>query len=96
LTELQAGLQTGRWKRAREMPAWLAQRHETKLRLKGAHCWLGKLGAVLKVPRKTPAQNDAAPSAEFQRTPGARLKSLNVAGGRRVRLWVADMSPAMG
>jgi transposase len=56
LTELQAGLRTGRWKRAKEIQQWLQQRHETRLGLKGVYYWLGKLGGVLKVPRKTHAQ----------------------------------------
>lgn len=90
LTQLQAGLQTGRWKRAKEIQHWLRQHHQTQLSLKGVYYWLGKLGGVLKVPRKTHAHKDAAASAEFQRTLCARLKSLNVAGGSRVRVWVAD------
>ena len=90
LGELQAGLQAGRWKRAKEIAQWLHQRHETKLTVKGVYYWLGKLGGVLKVPRKTHAHKDAARSAQFQQTLCAQLKSLNVAGGKRVRVWVAD------
>lgn len=90
LAELQAGLQAGRWKRAKEIQHWLRQRHETKLSVKGVYYWLGKLGGVLKVPRKTHAQKDAAAGAQFQRTLCAQLKHLTVAGGRRVRVWVAD------
>ena len=90
LTEMQAGLQAGRWKRAKEIQQWLAQQHKKKLGLTGVYYWLGKLGGVLKVPRKTHAQRDAARSAEFQRTLCAQLKSLNVAGGRPVRVWVVD------
>lgn len=90
LTELRLGLQAGRWKRAKEIQAWLRQRHETRLTVKGVYYWLGKLGGVLKVARKTHAHKDAAASAEFQRTLCAQLKNLNVAGGRPVRVWVAD------
>jgi transposase len=90
LTELQAGLQTGRWKRVKEIQQWLQRRHGTKLTVKGVYYWLGKLGGVLKVPRKTHAQKDAAASAAFQQTLCAQLKNLNVAGGRPVRVWVAD------
>ena len=90
LAELQAGLQAGRWKRAKEIQAWLRQRHETKLTVKGVYYWLGKLGGVLKVPRKTHTHKDAAASAEFQRTLCTQLKNLSVAGGKRVRVWVAD------
>jgi transposase len=90
LSELQAGLKAGRWKRAKEIQQWLQQRHETKLTVKGVYYWLGKLGGVLKVPRKTHAHKDAVASAEFQRTLCTQLKNLNVAGGRPVRVWVAD------
>ena len=89
-TELLAGLQSGQWKRAKEIQQWLRERHGIRLKLPGIYYWLGKLGGVLKVPRKTHAQKDAAAAQEFQRTLCERLASLNVAGGRRVRLWVAD------
>ena len=90
LGELLSGLQAGRWKRAKEIQQWLRQHHKTQLSVKGIYYWLGKLGGVLKVPRKAHAQKDAAASATFQQTLCARLKSLNVAGGRPVRVWVAD------
>jgi transposase len=90
LTELKAGLAQGRWKRAKEMQQWLRERHAVRLKLTGIYYWLGKLGGVLKVPRKTHAQKDAAQAAAFQRTLCERLTNLNVAGGKRVRLWVAD------
>ena len=90
LAELQAGLEQGRWKRAKEIQQWLRQRHRKKLSLKGVYYWLGKLGGVLRVPRKTHARRDAVASARFQRTLCVRLRNLNVAGGRPVRLWVAD------
>lgn len=90
LAGLQAGLETGRWKRAKEIQQWLAQQHQTQLSLKGVYYWLGKLGGVLKVPRKPHTHKDAAASAEFQRTLCAQLRNLNVAGGKRVRVWVAD------
>jgi hypothetical protein len=50
---------------------------------------LGKLGGVLKVTRKTHAQKDAAQAAEFQRTLCERLANLDMAGAKRVRLWVS-------
>ena len=90
LQELQAGLRSGRWKRAKEIQHWLRERHAVGLKLPGVYYWLGKLGGVLKVPRKTHAQKDAAAVEEFQRTLCERLASLNVAGGKPVRLWVAD------
>lgn len=90
LAELQDGLRAGRWKRAKEIQQWLAQRHHKQMGLSGVYYWLGKLGGVLKVPRKTHAHKDAVAAVEFQQTLGAKLKNLNVAGGKRVRVWVAD------
>jgi transposase len=90
LEQLQAGLQDGRWKRAREIQQWLQQQHQTKLSLKGVYYWLGKLGGVLKVPRKAHTQKNAAKAVEFQQTLCAQLRSLTVAGGKTVRIWVAD------
>lgn len=90
LEEFQAGLRTGRWKRAKEIQEWLRSQHQVKLGLKGVYYWLGKLGGVLKVPRKTHAKKDAAQAAEFQRTLCEKLRNLNVAGGKPVRIWVMD------
>ena len=90
LTELLAGLQSGQWKRAKEIQHWLRERHAIHLKPAGVYYWLGKLGGVLKVPRKTHAQKDAAQAEKFQRTLCEQLANLNVAGGRSVRLWVAD------
>jgi transposase len=90
LAELQAGLKKGRWKRAKEIQHWLRTEQQVKLGLKGVYYWLGKLGGVLKVPRKTHAKKDARQAAEFQQTLFEKLKNLNVAGGKPVRIWVAD------
>ncbi|HVY70630.1 MAG TPA: hypothetical protein VHH73_11930 [Verrucomicrobiae bacterium] len=37
LAELQAGLQAGRWKRAKEIQQWLRGQHQVKLGLKGVY-----------------------------------------------------------
>ena len=68
LEAFQAGLKVRRWKGAKEIQHWLRSEHQVKLGLKGVYYWLGKLGGVLKVPRKTQAKKDAAKTAEFQRT----------------------------
>lgn len=90
LEEFQAGLKSGRWKRAKEIQHWLRSQHQVKLGLKGVYYWLGKLGGVLKVPRKTHAKKDAAQGVEFQQTLCDKLKNLSVAGGKPVRIWVID------
>jgi transposase len=88
--ELLAGLKKGQWKRAKEIQQWLQQKHAVQLARTGVYYWLGKLGGVLKVPRKTHVQKDAGAAAEFQQQLGDKLKNLNVAGGRPVRIWVTD------
>ena len=90
LEEFKAGLKAGQWKRAKEIRQWLQSRHQVKMGLKGVYYWLGKLGGVLKVPRKSHAKKDAAKAVEFQQQLCDKLKSLNVAGGKPVRIWVTD------
>src|SRR5438093_5601926 len=63
-----------RWKRAKDIQHWLRQRHEKTLSLNRVDYWLGKLGGVLKVPRKTHPQKQAAQDVEFQRRLCARAK----------------------
>jgi len=90
LAEFQAGLKAGQWKRAKEIQQWLVSRHQVKMGLKGVYYWLGKLGGVLKVPRKSHAKKNAAQAAQFQQELCGKLTSLNVAGGKPVRIWVID------
>ena len=90
LAEFQEGLRQGQWKRAKEIQRWLAREHGVHLAESGVHYWLGKLGGVLKVPRKTHAKKDAAQAVAFQQTLCEKLTNLSVDGGRPVRLWVVD------
>jgi len=90
LEELLAGLKSGRWKRAREIQRWLQDEHQVQMGLPGVYYWLGKLGGVLKVPRKAHAQKDAAQAEAFQQQLCEKLKSLKIPGGKKVRIWVMD------
>ena len=88
LEEFQAGLKAGQWKRAKEIQQWLRREHQIELGLKGVYSWLGKLGGVLKVPRKAHAKQDAAKAVEFQQQLCDKLKSLNVAGGKPMSIFM--------
>jgi transposase len=90
IEEITKGLQEGRWKRAKETRAWLKTTHKVKLSLKGMYYWLGKLGGVLKVPRKTHAKKDAAAAECFKAELSSRLKALNIPEGKPVRVWMED------
>lgn len=43
-SELRQGVRRGRWKRAKETQAWLAERHGIKLSVPGMRYWLKKAG----------------------------------------------------
>ena len=91
LEELLAGLAIGPVETGQGNPALAAGATcSIRLKLPGVYYWLGKLGGVLKVPRKTHAQKDAAKPPSFSKRFAPRLKNLNVAGGKPVRIWVAD------
>ena len=81
LEEFQAGLKAGRWKRAKEIQHWLRSRHQVKLGLKGVYYWLGKLGGVLKVPRKTHAREGRGQGGGV--SANARRESQALERGRR-------------
>jgi transposase len=49
LHELAAGLQEGRWQRAKEIQLWLEQQHAVQLKLSGVYYWVEKLGGNLAV-----------------------------------------------
>lgn len=87
--ELVEGLRQGRWRRACEVQGWLKQRTGKARALTTIYYWLGKVGGVLKVPRKTHAKKDAAKVEQFRATLVTQLGEL-AAGAEQVRLWVAD------
>jgi transposase len=88
--ELTEKLRAGSFKRAKEVRAWLSQKHGINLSLEGAYYWLGKVGGVLKVPRKTHARKDAVAAETFKVELADRLGKLGVPPGAKVRIWMAD------
>ena len=84
------GLREGRWKRAKEVRAWLVADHGIAMSLKGVYYWLGKVGGVLKVPRKTHARKDVAKSESFKSELAQQLAGLDLPKGKRLRVWMVD------
>jgi len=72
---LKKELATGRFKRTKEAAAWLAAEHGIKAKLGTVYSWLGKVGGVLKVPRKTHARKDAAKAEAFKIELAGRLSA---------------------
>jgi len=88
--ELLAGLRQGRWKRAKEIRHWLADKRGTRLSLAGVYTWLRRRGAKPKVPRKSHGKQDPAKTAAFKTQLAAELGALGLPPTAKVRLWVAD------
>ncbi len=86
--EMTKGLKKGRWKRAKEVRDWLESDQGVRLTLKGTYYWLGKLGGVLKVPRKTHAKKDAEAAERFKAELSGKLEALNLPKGKPVRVWI--------
>ncbi len=84
------GLRQGRWKRAKEVRAWLSEDHGVQLSLKGVYYWLGKVGGVLKVPRKTHARKDEVAALAFKEELAQRLQALDLPSEAKVRVWMVD------
>jgi transposase len=84
------GLREGRWRHARDLRRWLQKEHGIEIGLGGVYYYLGKVGGVLKVPRKTHAKKDAAQGEHFKQTLAEELQRLPLETGRPVRVWVAD------
>ena len=88
--ELLQGLEEGRWKRIREIRKWLADEHGVGLSYRGVHYWLKKLGARLKVPRKSHAKKDEGQSVCFRKGLARKLAGLGVDRQKPFRLWGVD------
>lgn len=87
--ELLKGLEGGRWKRAKEIQEWLKSDQRVSMSVKGVYYWLGKLGGVLKVPRKTHIRKNAVQVQEFKDQLSEKLHGFRLEG-KKVRVWVAD------
>lgn len=84
-------LRAGKFRRAKEALAWIKARTQRTLALSSVYTLLGKVGGVLKVPRKTHAKKDAAAAELFKTTLAEKLAALSAAAeGRALRLWVLD------
>jgi transposase len=90
VAELLEGLEVGRWKRIKEIRKWLLDEHQIGLSYRGVHYWLQKLGASLKVPRKSHAKKDEGQSERFKNGLAGKLGSLGVDTQKPFRLWVVD------
>jgi transposase len=84
-------LRAGKFRRAKDAQAWIKARTARTLKLSSVYSLLGKVGGVLKVPRKTHAKKDAAQAEAFKTSLAQKLAAASAgADGQPVRLWVLD------
>ncbi len=86
--EMEKHLEEGAWVRAKEAAEWLEGKGVT-MSLDGVYYWLGKVGGVLKAPRKTHLKKDAAKVADFRATLGEKLLAVSP-DAMKTRIWVSD------
>jgi transposase len=83
-------LRVGTFRRARDLQKWVGEKTGRELALPTIYYWLGKVGGVLKMPRKTHTQKDPAKVEAFRREAADLLAALVDNPAQPVRLWVAD------
>jgi transposase len=88
--QLRAELKRGRHRTADQIGAWIKEQWGITLSQAGMYYWLGKLAAVLRVPRPQHRRHDAVKAAEFRVGLRERLHALNLPRERPVRIWVQD------
>ncbi len=69
---------------------WANTQHHVGLSYRGVHYWLEKLGASLKVPRKSHAKKDEGQSIRFKEELAGHLAELGLEAQKPFRLWVVD------
>ena len=90
--ELRAGLQSGRWRTAGQVAAWLKEVHGIERAAKSMYRWLGKAGGALRVPRPAHVMQNPPAAAAFRAELEQRLAELALPKDKPVKIWVADES----
>lgn len=88
--QLEDKLRVGEFRRGKEIQKWVKEQTGKKLALNTIYYWLGKVGGVLKMPRKAHTQKDADAVEAFRCQAADRLAALVSDRRRQVRVWVAD------
>ena len=87
---LQAKLDSHEFTTAEQARRWLKNEHKVERTYLSVWRWLKKFGGVLRVPR--PSHSKKKPGAEeaFKETLCAKLESLEIKAGSRVKVWMMD------
>lgn len=90
LEELKKKLVAGEFTTAQAARRWLKKAHRLDRPYTSVWNWLKKFGGVLRVPRPSHSKKNPQAAEAFQEGLGAKLESLGLEPGRRVKLWVMD------
>ena len=88
-SELLEGLRTGKWKSAKQILRWLAEKG-VGLKQGSIYYWLDKLKGSWKVPRKSHIKKDPEAEKKFKQEIVQKLETLEIAPDKEVRIWVED------
>lgn len=90
LDALRGKLREGQVRTIVQVQAWLREKRGVSLGYTGARYWMGKLPAVMRVPRPCHLKKNHAAVAEFRARLEEKLLAVPVEAGRRVKVWVTD------
>jgi len=87
---LKQGLESGKFKRAKEVKHWLEKERGIPMTIWGVYYWLQKVNARPKVPRQKHAKQNEAEKEAFKQDITNRLEALEIPQETPVRIWVED------
>jgi transposase len=83
-------LENGTWRTATEARQWLESEMGISRSTSNMYYWLGKLAGALKMPRPVHVKKNPAEAEDFKAHLYEKLRKLDIAPGKRVRIWVQD------
>jgi transposase len=90
LKELKKKLEAGEFTTVQAARRWLKKAHRIERPYASVWNWLKKFGGVLRVPRPSHSKKNPQAAEAFKEELGAKLQSLGLEAGSRVKLWVMD------
>ena len=83
-------LESGRWKRAKDIQTWLQEERRIDLKLGGIYYWVHKLNGSWKLPRPRHKKQDPDKVEQFKAEIVSLLEDLDVPDDKDVHVWVED------
>ena len=87
---LAAKLDSHEFTTAEQARRWLKKEHKVERPYISVWRWLKKFGGVLRVPRPSHSKKKPGAEQEFKETLCAKLESLEINAGSRVKVWMMD------